>query len=880
MAWIYAGDKAQNVYALTKGALSSYSGSSDLWKASNAFYLGQFSNEFDFTLDEEKTIELGFKGNFDAAKCWVILGPVKLYKYSIEAYASDYTEKRTAALALLANSDYANVQGKERADLKAQTDIESYNTSAEYTAAIQALTELSTAFTNAKASYDALAYENAKALALGADPYEVTSTTTAADAAAAVNTVKVNEYNYVTTAFPYGVDLGEWTSTNATTRTSQHWDGTSSSTYFEQDEGWGSNSWTCSYTQDLTLPAGKYVFKVAGRVSSASAVLTLNVKNGDTVLGTVNDFPTGDTGLGISTDGKTNFSTEGTYANNNVGRGWQWRYVKFELDEEAVVTISVDGSASAQFQWIGFCNPTVQAETELTGALIAYNSALTEAKAAIANEAYVNVTGQEKAAIETAIAADETLDKTSKDAVEAATTALTTATSAFTSAKANYDAFVAYKAETKNVFGEEFTNSVISTAPNTAAECATAVQTLNIAQYNKVATDYQYSLSGLIGDFGSWTGTATVEGAAATPNFLKNEHWSGEEHAYYEQASNGWGSNAWTIQYEKKCTLPAGDYVIKVAARASGDVAGTIKVSATDKTVSLPAASSPGKGINKAGEASWTEGEFANNGNGFGWQWRFLPFTLDEETEVTMTVYGETSKQYNWMSIADGELLSATDVATAVAYDEAKTNTIENVQIANVTMTRTIKEGFNTVVLPFTLTANQVAAAFGTGTEVYAYSESSEDANNVTINFNKGDGSITANVPVLIKATKASTEQTFEGVQVVAAEEATVAGTNFDFVGVYAPMEAIPEGDYFVGNGALYKSAGATSMKAFRAYIKAKSSEARVARFVIGGVETTGVNALEAATAATGKVYNLNGQEVKNAKKGLYIVNGKKVVIK
>ena len=215
--------------------------------------------------------------------------------------------------------------------------------------------------------------------------------------------------------------------------------------------------------------------------------------------------------------------------------------------------------------------------------------------------------------------------------------------------------------------------------------------------------------------------------------------------------------------------------------------------------------------------------------------------------------------------------------AIAVTYYENQTNTIQDVLLANVTMNRTIKEGYNTVVLPFTVTTNQVAEAFGAGTEVYNFSQSSEDAADGKISFNKGDGSISANTPVLIKAASASSTQNFNGVQIVAADEAKVSGTNFDFVGTYAASITIPEGDYFIGNNALYKSAGETTLKAFRASIKAKSGGA--ARLVIDGVET-GIEALDATAVDNGKLYNLNGQIVKNAQKGIFIQNGKKVVVK
>ena len=42
----------------------------------------------------------------------------------------------------------------------------------------------------------------------------------------------------------------------------------------------------------------------------------------------------------------------------------------------------------------------------------------------------------------------------------------------------------------------------------------------------------------------------------------------------------------------------------------------------------------------------------------------------------------------------------------------------------------------------------------------------------------------------------------------------------------------------------------------------------------------TGISLVENATVNNGVIYNLNGQKVQNAQKGLYIINGKKVVVK
>ena len=247
-----------------------------------------------------------------------------------------------------------------------------------------------------------------------------------------------------------------------------------------------------------------------------------------------------------------------------------------------------------------------------------------------------------------------------------------------------------------------------------------------------------------------------------------------------------------------------------------------------------------------------------------------------------MTVVAEATGIHQWFSVCDGELLSKTNIATIVEYADTENNTIENEDVANVTITRTIKEGFNTVCLPFDLTANQVVTAFGTGTEVYAFSENGEEnAEYFTINFNKVlEGTISANVPVLIKATQASSAQTFNGVQVVAPTEgAIVPGTNANFIGVFGPL-TIGEGHFFVGNGAIYKSAGTTNIKAFRAYVHLVNPDVTSeVKMFVDGLETA-ISEINDDASVNGTIYNIAGQRVNKAQKGIYIVNGKKVLVK
>ncbi len=506
-----------------------------------------------------------------------------------------------------------------------------------------------------------------------------------------------------------------------------------------------------------------------------------------------------------------------------------------------------------------------------------YIDAQTDAQATHDDPAYVNVTGSEKTTLEAAIAATPS----TAAEYEAATEALNEAVAAFTAAKTNYDIFV-----TERALADAISTAIDVAAPTSAENALTQFRALKVAEYNYVATAYPYSATAKIGEFSTWTRTGTVNGNTKNDfEALTSQHWSGAERTYYEQPKTGWDNSAWTANYTKTTTLPAGNYVIKVAARAATGTGTVAKITCSDAGLDGPIFNfgDTGKGITTAGVASFDEGEFCNGGNGRGWVWNYLPFTLTEEKEVTMTVVAEATGTHQWFSVCDGELLSASDIATAVAYDEDGVNTIEDVDLANVTMTRTIKVGYNTVCLPFNLTSSQVQTAFGTGTLVYTFSENSDDPMDATINFNKViEGTISANVPVLVKATTASAEQVFNGVEVVAPLSTPIAttGKNFDYVGVYGAT-TVPEGDYYIGtdkgSSKLYKSKGSTNIKPFRAYIHDTSGAGVKPLLFIDDIETS-IEEINGDAMENGLIYNLAGQRIQKMQKGINIVNGKKIL--
>ena len=103
--------------------------------------------------------------------------------------------------------------------------------------------------------------------------------------------------------------------------------------------------------------------------------------------------------------------------------------MKFTLADDATVNVAVDAVATIEHMWVSFCDATVQTNNEANVSLIAYNIALGSAQTTIANTDYTNVTGSEKTALQAAIDADSSLDKTDNDAIVAATTTLDNANS-------------------------------------------------------------------------------------------------------------------------------------------------------------------------------------------------------------------------------------------------------------------------------------------------------------------------------------------------------------------------------------------------------------------------------------------------------------------
>jgi len=253
------------------------------------------------------------------------------------------------------------------------------------------------------------------------------------------------------------------------------------------------------------------------------------------------------------------------------------------------------------------------------------------------------------------------------------------------------------------------------------------------------------------------------------------------------------------------------------------------------------------------------------------------------------------------MSSYDGTLTSATFTLTDnIRLDEEQENSqtlaYNNGTKANVTLTRTLQTGgYNTFAAPFAISSDVLTAKGITAKEL-TDSEFDSKTSVLSLTFATVT-SLEAGKPYLVKVDTNVENPTFEGVT-ISSTATTTETTAVDFIptlGVTA-ITADAQSILFLSAGnKLYKPATADSqqmkMKGFRAYFQLKgdaAASARAFRMDFGDGEATGIKAIDNFTISqSDNCYDLSGRKVVNSKyvngqlqRGVYIVNGKKKVIK
>lgn len=810
--------------------------------------------------------ELGTYANWVACDNWTL----SYFGSDPTTHKENLEDLIAEAEALLA--DYTNITGSERTELINAKNVTPVETKAIIEAAIALKAAINT-FKAAKSAYDEYAVEKVTADKFG---IALDAPKTAAEAAETTHALNVAEYKAVNTDYTTSIELGSWTTEGAKNFSNEHWSGTTHDYLNQNDDnnqGWNSNSWNMSCTQTITLPAGEYVFKAAGR-KSTDAYMNLVVTAGETEIGVVSNFPNGNVGLGITTDGRASFDdTNDTFANNNQGYGWQWRFVPFTLTEKTEVTFNISAGAEKIHNWASFGDYTVMAKPNIEASKIAYSQACAKADEAMAGFPVENC------AEIAAIAAAKNVSEETIEAYDNATIAVQTATEALNAAKATYQALVNTLAiEQKELkYADPAKYEAIAAAKNieitesttaTVAETYTAAIIKAVRAYNEsngmaegleMHEDYTNSLpAALAGESVPENSDVVNSSNLKIMNNQPATYSDGNKAKYYYD-SNIWNSTNKTANLEQNAAnLPAGKYLVTVEAR--GWNIKNFTLTAGNESMALANTGSDG-------------GVYGN-----GWNDYSLETTVDKNGELNIKVEGVSNNNSAWFSFNNIRLVKIGDL-DAVTLDESKTNTIEDGKLAKITLNRTIAEGkWNTLVLPFDLTNDEVKAAFGEDAQVAAFS----NTGGANVEFNTTGDGIKANVPVLIKAA-AGNEFTFNGYTLAAAAGVpTATGAEYNFVGCYEPT-MLEDGDYLLKTDQWWKKEATDSygVKGFRAFLRANNPKtaAKTLSLVIDG-ETTGVKLNTVTGEIEGETYNISGQKVTDSYKGIVIKNGKKTVRK
>ncbi len=193
----------------------------------------------------------------------------------------------------------------------------------------------------------------------------------------------------------------------------------------------------------------------------------------------------------------------------------------------------------------------------------------------------------------------------------------------------------------------------------------------------------------------------------------------------------------------------------------------------------------------------------------------------------------------------------------------------------------TAKKGWNTICVPFPLTDTDLTAIFGENWKVYEF----KSYNNGELGFQLASRRYGGFPYIVYSENPATIEE--PGYILTYVEFRSVNYDEYNgarFQGTFAPMPAgTMEGKYGVTpTGKIQKGGANARMKGYRAYFELPedADPSKLAITIDGQTIATGIDAVEMLNELNGNVYDLQGRKVNSAKKGIFIQNGKKIVVK
>ena len=872
MAWIFAGEKKQNVVALkSMNDLSGYAGSNDLYRAATAFSLGKFSNEFDFKVTGEGTVavEIGFRGTCPN-NGWCILGPVTLYEYTAADYIEDYREKVGIATPLLSEKMNASVLQALQAAIVEESTLTTVD------AVQNAVTTLTEAIANANTSI--AYYEQLKAVV---DYYNENydklddAGKAAADAAGAPGALAAYTNGTATDGATEKATL------NAAYRagvlaTSQPGDGLDMTAFitnpdYEQDE----LGWTVEAAAG-DGPNGRQGNVRPGGSATNHCYEAWNNSSFD-IYQIVNQAPKGVYEIqvqGFYRYGRDNAWTDYNkqlvdyvkpsgvpvyvYMNKNATN-----FVNIFGDPKQITDESFYSNGSNDYNSEAKDGVTYYFPNGMASAAIAFSDGMYKQSAygLVAKDGDVlrlGVKGNSNQLGDSWVIWDDFKliyrgfkPEVIKPVLE----------EAIADVKENYFGLLMGKTEFA-AFTKAIANGEQAIKDNDGEAMFAALTALYDAKDPALLSKDNFINQEIPAEVTKLT--------EALESYVETKLYTGTRKAA-EDLLNGIKGN--TI-YENDET----DQLKSDVAKAIDNLANSAQLYSDLKLA-----------IDRLNEAITKAGTIG----------------IDENLiEEGVTMLSENTAKYNAGSIADSAIPDAITIINAkikqlntVNLSEESTKIPVNAEDVTVKLKRTINQGeWSTICLPFAMSQSQMESVFGSNVQLASFAgyEATKNAQDqvtaIAVNFMDAT-SIEPNKPYIIKATKNVTEIDLDNVTIDAREAVTAAvertSTQWsEMIGNYVAGTTLKANTLFLSGGMFWYSAGKTIMNGFRAYFD--FSDVLDVKNLAGSrikiafnEETTGIQTVGIVEDNMGNVFDLQGRRVeKPAKSGLYIKNGKKVIIK
>lgn len=245
------------------------------------------------------------------------------------------------------------------------------------------------------------------------------------------------------------------------------------------------------------------------------------------------------------------------------------------------------------------------------------------------------------------------------------------------------------------------------------------------------------------------------------------------------------------------------------------------------------------------------------------------------------------------INVADESLVKNFQLSHVFVISEEGANLFDATN-AVVYLKPMLKDGLNAVALPFSLTKDEVYSIFGANADVYTFQGAKAASGVVQAYFPsvmhadttvpevapeaqaEAEVAMEAGVPYLVYIDEEMQPQKFNAD--VKAEMKKTVTENMDFVATAAEVE--PADNQLVLDGTQFaKAAEGVKVLPFQAYLHAKNSDIAGAAVNLHSMPDA-VEGIVIDREGDDVIYDLNGFRVKNPDKGIYIINGKAVMVK